>query len=129
MMAMLPDYFKTHFRTPTPVTNWPAEFAIVSAYATTGEKWRDDANREADQRLEQELIQRGDWFVRITGYSPKTGHAEPSWAINMQFGEACDLGLRYKQDAIYYVKDDALSVSYCNERRELISVGDFRSRL
>jgi hypothetical protein len=128
-MAMLPGYFKTHFRTPTPVADWPTEFAIVSAYATTGEKWEDHVNQEADRRLEQELKQRGDWFVRITGYSPKTGHAEPSWAVSMPFAEACELGLHFKQDAIYYVTGDSLSVSYCDSRRALVSVGEFRSRL
>lgn len=128
-MAMLPSYLKTHFRTPAPVASWPEEFAIVSAYATTGETWEDQVNQEADRRLEQELKQRGDWFVRITGYSPKTGHAEPSWAISMPFAEACELGLRFKQDAIYYVTGDALYVSYCDARRALVLVGEFRSRL
>jgi hypothetical protein len=128
-MAMLPDYFKTHFRTPAAVTDWPAEFAIVSAYATTGEKWADHVNQGADRRLEQELKQRGDWFVRISGYSPKTGHTEPSWAVSMPFAEACELGQLFKQDAIYYVTGNALSVSYCDKRRALVLVGEFRSRL
>ena len=34
-----PVYFETHFRSPQPVTDWPSEFVIVTAYATTGERW------------------------------------------------------------------------------------------
>lgn len=125
----MPDwYFETQFQLAAPVTDWPAEFVILSAYTTTGEQWSDEVILEADQRLEQELKQRGGWFVRITGYSPHDGHAEPGWALVMPFDEACDLGLRYKQDAIYCVKGDALSVTYCDARRALVPVGEFRSR-
>ena len=40
---------------------------------------------------------------RITGYDPATGHAEPGWAIEIGFDEAVDLGLRFQQDAIFWV--------------------------
>lgn len=126
--AMPEWYFETQFRLEAPVTNWPDEFVILSAYTTTGEHWPEEMILEADQRLERELKQRGGWFVRITGYSPHDGHAEPGWALVMPFDEACDLGLRYKQDAIYCVKGDALSVTYCDARRALVPVGEFRAR-
>jgi hypothetical protein len=128
-MTMPAEYFETRFRLETPVLHWPKEFVIVSAYPTTGECWSDDVILEADQRLERELKQHYDWLVRITGYSPTTGHAEPSWAFVMPLSAACDLGLRYKQDAIYHIKGDVLSVTYCDGRRKLVTVGVFRSRL
>lgn len=128
-MTMPAEYFETHFRLETSGLHWPTEFVIVSAHHTTGEQWPYEVNQTADQRLEQELKQHYDWMVRITGYSPTTGHAEPGWAFVMQLSAACDLGLRYKQDAIYHVKGDLLSVTYCDERRELVPVGEFRSRL
>ena len=125
----MPDwYFETQFLLEAPIRDWPDEFVILSAYTTTGEQWSAEVILEADQRLQRELTQRGGWFVRITGYSPHDGHAEPGWALVMPFNEACDLGLRYKQDAIYCVKGDALSVTYCDARRALVSVGEFRSR-
>ena len=122
-------YFETRFFLEAPIKNWPDEFVILSAYTTTGEQWSDEVILAADQRLEQDLKQRGEWFLRITGYSPHDGHAEPGWAVVMPFDTACDLGLRYKQDAIYCVKGDALSVTYCDARRALVAVGEFRSRL
>ena len=124
-----PAYFETHFRLPAPVIGWPPEFVIVTAYATTGERWTSGENEAADRRLAAELRELGVWAARITGYSPQTGHAEPGWAADMAFDDACDLGLRYRQDAIFHVFGDTLSVSHCDNRRRLVTLGLFRERL
>jgi hypothetical protein len=124
-----PNYFETHFRTPAPIPDWPPEFVIITAHATTGQRWTTAENESADRRLTEELQRRGAWFARITGYSPRTGHAEPGWAVVLPFDEACDLGLRYRQDAIYHVSGDTLSVSSCDGRRKLVTVGPFRERV
>jgi hypothetical protein len=125
---MHPAYFETRFRTPVPVDDWPPSFVIVSAHATTGESWSDEENARADARLEAEVATAG-WHQRITGYSPATGHAEPGWAVVLPFDEACDLGLRFRQDAIYLVRSGELLVSHCDERRALVRVGGFDERL
>lgn len=125
------EYFETHFRVgfATSDESWMAEFSIISAYATTGERWSDEQNGVADQKLEEELRRRAVWLRRVVGYSPMSSHAEPSWAAAVPFEEACKLGLQFKQDAIYHVMGDALSVSYCDDRRQLVTVGGFRDRL
>src|SRR6266436_10353579 len=71
---MEPGYFETRFRTSQPVTDWPSEFVILSAFATTGESWTPHQNQRADYRLASELRMRGGWFVRIFGYSPSGRH-------------------------------------------------------
>lgn len=128
---MHPAYFETRFHTPSPVPSWPDAFAIVTAHATTGESWPAGENERADVRLEEEL--RGDlglgWCQRITGYSPTTGHAEPGWAVVLSFHGACDLGERFRQDAVYLVVAGDLFVSYCDERRARVRVGSFSERL
>ena len=126
---MNPVYFETHFRTSAPAPDWPPEFVIVTAYATTGERWTSAENEAADRRLTAELRQLRVWTARITGYSPRTGHAEPGWAADIPFDAACDLGLRYQQDAIFHVCGDALSVSHCDHRRRLVALGPYRERL
>ena len=111
---------------------WPRRFVILTAYATTGTSWSEAENEDADRRLEAALRARvgEDGKVRrITGFSPTTGHAEPGWAARLPFEEACDLGARFRQDALYVVRDDGLFVSYCDERRALVPVGSFRERL
>lgn len=124
---MHPDYFETRFRTPATVPSWPEAFAVITAYATTGESWTESENRRADLRLRAELG--GVWRERITGYSATTGHAEPGWAVDLRFDEACDLGARFLQDAIYWVRSGELFVSRCDERRSLERVGSFLERL
>lgn len=126
---MIPDYFETRFFYPGPPNDFGGEFGIISAYATTGETWTDDRNLEADSQLEKYLNQRATCVSRITGYSPSTEHKEPSWLADVAFEEACDIGLEYLQDAIYYVSFGKLYVSYCDGRREMFEVGSFESRV
>ena len=102
---------------------------IITAYPTTGETWDPSKIEEADQKIEEELKFRKTWIIRIEGYSPETGHAEPGWGTTMPIDEACEIGLRYRQDAIFHVKNDLLSVTYCDERRELVNIGSFEVRL
>jgi hypothetical protein len=126
---MDPVYFETRFRTNQSVTDWPSEFVIISAFATTGESWTPHQNEQADRRLASELRMRGGWLVRIFGYSPTSGHTEPSWAVDLPLNEGCNIGQRFLQDAIYHVRNDELSVMSCNEQRVLTRVGSFRHRL
>jgi hypothetical protein len=102
---------------------------IVSAYATTGERWTDAQNERADRALHGELTARDVWTQRITGFSPDTGHAEPSWATELSLAEARDLGRRFRQDAIYHVLGDRLSVTRCDPPGPVVAVGEFRVRL
>lgn len=126
---MHPAYFRTRFRVEAPPPAWPERFVILSAYATTGERWSDEQNADADERLRHELAETGRWMHRVTGYDPDGAHAEPSWAAELPFDEACDAGTRYLQDAIYMVDGDRLYVSYCDGRRGLVAVGGFRERV
>lgn len=126
---MSPAYFETHFQQEGSDADWPRHFAIVTAYNTTGKTWSPKRNSAADTDLAAELAAMGIWRRRITGYSPSTGHAEPGWAVELSLNNACDLGLRYKQDAIYYVTGDELWVTFCDDRRQRVRVGGFAARL
>ena len=85
-------YSETRFRLTGELAERPNEFVILSAYATTGHTWLAQQNVIADRRLEAELRTRGGWLLRIEGYSPSTGHAEPSWATGMTLKEALEVG-------------------------------------
>ena len=126
---MYPAYFETLFDAHGFFGEWPAQFAIVTAWATTGTSLSEAANDEADRELELELQRRGSWRQRMTGYSPTTGHAEPGWAVELPFDDACELGQLFLQDAIYFVDADHLYVSHCDERRRRIHIGEFLCRL
>jgi hypothetical protein len=124
-----PSYFETHFRQEKQFSDWPETFAIITAFATTGETWTAEQNKFADEALENDLRMSGQWHQRLTGYSPATGHVETGWAVEMALPDACDLGLRYLQDAIYFVSGDELAVILCAQPRESILIGSFRERL
>ncbi len=99
--SLHPAYFNIAFRTEQPVAEWPERFVIITAYATTGETWSDERNQEADQRLHRELLQRGCTPIRIIGYDPDSGHAEPGWAVVLAVVEALEVGRDFRQDAIF----------------------------
>ena len=63
-------YFVTHFRCPELPESWPDEFAVITAYATTGESWTAEENEEADRHLKEALEATALSPIRITGYSP-----------------------------------------------------------
>jgi len=122
-------YFEIRFRPDCAISEWPSSFAIVTAHATTGQHWTDSQNHAADKQLRRELEALDIWLRRLIGYSPSTGHAEPGWAAELSFDVACDIGLRFQQDAVYFVEADQLFVSHCDDCRRLIHVGEFRSRV
>jgi hypothetical protein len=123
-----PAYFKVRFRGPWPDRRHPDEFAIISAFATTGETWSDERNRAADLELENELRNSGSWMRRLTGYDPETGHAEPGWAVGIDYENAQELGLRFHQDAIFLVSGNRVWVSTCGVDRCRAEIGAFDER-
>jgi hypothetical protein len=127
--GMQPAYAETLFRVKEGGEDCPQDFAIITAYATTGEEWSTAENQAADRALHADLDNASSWLRRATGYSPTTHHEEPGWATAMSFDTACDIGRVYKQDAIYYVKQDKLFVSYCDKRRSCIEIGSFSERV
>jgi N-formylglutamate amidohydrolase len=129
MHQLHPAYFTIAFRTEAPQEHWPDQFVIITAYATTGETWSDERNTEADQRLHAELLLRGCTPLRITGYDPATGHAEPGWAVELPMEEALVVGRAYLQDAIFAVRGDALAVVPCNSLPTQHAIGHFRERV
>lgn len=125
---MSPVYFDTHFKLGLPLQALPDSFAIITALATTGEVWSDQQNKAANESLRAELESAGVLLGPITGYSRVTNHAEPGFAASVGFEEACKLGAKYKQDAIYYVSGGTLFVSHCDHRRSLNPVTRFAER-
>jgi hypothetical protein len=126
---MQTNYFDTHFKLDLPNEELPEEFGIVTAYQTTGKTWSEERNQQATDKLQAELKMGGELLGTATGYSPRTGHAEPGFAALLSFEQACDLGLRYEQDAIYFISGGTLFVSHCDHRRALKPVSRFQDRV
>ena len=127
--AMTPIYFETRFKIGLPLAALPDSFAIITAYATTGEVWTAEDNKAANEALRTELEHGGQLIGTITGYSPVTQHAEPGFAAAVSFEEACEIGARFRQDAIYDVSSSTLFVSHCDHRRNLKPITQFSKRV
>lgn len=124
-----PAYFQVRFRSPYLPVAWPTSFAIITAWATTGEQWSAAENEAADLRLQASLRALGRWHWRVTGYSPLDGHAEEGWAVALPLESAREIGREFHQDAIYWVSGDQCWVIKCGAKSCLVPVGSFRERL
>ena len=129
MDSVNPLYLSTFLDLGVDWSEQREEFAIISGYATTGEKWPTERNQQADEQLHHRLVENGTWLRRVTGYAPDTGHNEPCWAIAISFDEACDIGEEFLQDAIYYVVGDDLFVSHCDSRRVKTPISKFSVKI
>jgi hypothetical protein len=127
-LSLHPAYFNTRFRVTDPTPAWPDSFVIITAYATTGEQWSDEENARADEALRRRLFELAGWVSRVTGYDPATGHSEPGWAVELDEATGVGLGQEFRQDAIYRVESDQLTVVSC-AGKGVAGVGRFRERV
>ncbi len=127
-MSLHPAYFDTRFRVSEPTPVWPDSFVIITAYATTGEQWSDEENARADEALRRRLVELAGWISRVTGYDPATGHSEHGWAVEIDEVTGVGLGREFRQDAIFRVAGDRLTVVSC-VGKGVAAVGGFRERV
>ena len=99
---------------PLPA-DWPADFAIITAYDPEGRAASPAANQLADAGLADELGAAGYRLHRITGGSADGVHLEPGWGVPLGLPGAVEMGLRYRQVAVFYVRGGALTLVDCTE--------------
>ncbi|MEB3298743.1 MAG: DUF3293 domain-containing protein [Candidatus Sericytochromatia bacterium] len=126
-----PDAYRhTIFRGPGATPPFPESFAIVTAWATTGEVWPVERNLDASGALESRLQGLGLPHLPLTGEAPDGTHIEPSWRVETSMTQAVALGLEFLQHAIYWVHEDRLYVVLCApDRPEPWLIGRWREQL
>lgn len=130
MNTFYPAYFKTRFYAEKGPNKFPNNGVILSAFATTGQVWSSEKNRQADLDLEGLLRTFPNKYLwRLIGYSPDDQHAEPSWLIDLDCQIACEIGLRFEQDALYRIEEGELLVVRCNDAADRARVGRFDQRI
>jgi hypothetical protein len=128
MTAQLPThYFQRTFSSAHRITHWPIHFAIIIAPTQSTSPTR-DLDKVYTEDLHTYLKENFSWFRFMAVTDPDNQASTPCWAVNSEWQQACEIGLSYGLEAIYFVSDNTLSVSYCDERRKPIFVDAFLNR-
>jgi len=112
--------------TPLPA-DWPADFAIITAYDPDGLSTTAERNLAADVALEAELRAAGYRLHRITGGSADGVHLEPGWGVPIGLPGAVEFGRRYRQVAIFAVREGRLALVDCEDGSAVDLGRDFRA--
>jgi hypothetical protein len=99
---------------PLPA-DWPADFAIITAYDPEGRTVAPELNRYADETLESELTAAGYRLHRITGGSADGVHLEPGWGVPIGLPGAVEFGRRFRQLAVFAVRAGRLALVDCSD--------------
>ena len=97
---------------PLPA-DWPADFAIVTAYEPEGRLVSLAENVAADDLLAAELRAAGHRLHRIAGGSADGRHQEPGWAVPIGLPGAVEYGRRYRQLAVFLIQGGGLKLVDC----------------
>lgn len=125
---ILPEYLETVFYGPTPASDWPLDFHIITAF-NPKRTLSEPQNHAADTRLRTQLEQEQIAHFRITGCSADLAHQEASWAIvGISLERAIEIGRHYVQNAIFEVLNGEAFVVSC-DTLERKSIGRFQDRL
>jgi len=111
---------------PLPV-DWPADFAVITAYDPDGLPATPEANLAVDAALEAELRAAGYRLHRITGGSADGVHLEPGWGAPIGLPGAVEFGRRYRQVAIFAVRAGRLALVDCEDGSAEDLGRDFRA--
>lgn len=103
------------FRCAPLPADWPADFAIITAYDPDGLPTAAELNRAADEALESELRAAGYRLHRIAGGSADGAHREPGWGVPIGLPGAVEYGRRYRQLAVFCIQGGGLKLVACSD--------------
>jgi len=102
---------------PVERAQWSQEtIHVITAWNPGTERRVQEANDKANERLHQDLVDRGLSPCRAVGKDPNSDYFEDSWAIiGLSDQEARDIGASFNQVAIFRVSDGEQTVIACTE--------------
>ncbi len=110
------DLFKRAvFRGESLPADWPTDFTVITACDPEGRAASPADNVAADAMLKAELQTAGFRLHRLTGGSADGVHLEPGWGVPIGLPGAVELGRRYRQVAVFYVRAGALTLVDCED--------------
>ena len=115
------------FRCEPLPADWPADFAIITAYDPDGLPTTAEQNHAVDAALESDLRAAGYRLHRITGGSADGVHLEPGWGVPIGLPGAVEFGRRYRQVAVFAVRAGRLALVDCEDGSAEDLGRDFRA--
>lgn len=110
---MKEEYHQTQFITVPANPALPPVFFIITAHNPCGEVAPDHQNDENNARLLED-IHASNWnFFQVIGKCED--HAEAGFGVECTRTEAIALGNKFRQDAIYEIRDDQVILVDCKE--------------
>ena len=89
---------------------------VLTAWNPGTERLVQEENDKANERLHQDLVDRGLSPYRAMGKDPNSDYFEDSWAvIGLSDQEARDIGASFNQVAVFRVSDGEQTVIACTE--------------
>lgn len=127
-MTLWELYQNTVFLMPQPLSK-RLDFAVITAHNPEGKVLTEAANQKRDLLLQSELITKGYKNQPLWGCSADLKHKERSWAVVMDKPSATTLGIRLKQNAIFWVSHDELYLLPCLMQENACHLGRFSERI
>lgn len=89
-------------------------FHVITAWNAGDERPGREANDRANEALRADLVAAGCAPVPAIGSDPASDHAEESWAVTgLSDADACAIGRKYGQWAVFRIDADAQTVVGC----------------
>ncbi|MBE7216679.1 DUF3293 domain-containing protein [Shewanella benthica] len=108
-------------------------FAIITAHNPKGQILTSCQNRLLDRQLLLAIEKFNRPYRAVVGASRDRTHMEKSWAVAIDKLSAAHLGLKFKQNAIYFVDNKQLTLVPClfsqADYQEELIIGDFSKRV
>ena len=120
------NYYKTVFILHENPAKWPSNFAIITAENPMDQSMTETENKERTGRLLKHIgkLKHG----CLTGSSRNLLHQEKSFSVKVDFDEAINIGNKFEQRAIYYIRNGTLLLVDCSNR-EFFELGNFEERI
>ncbi|WP_375751304.1 DUF3293 domain-containing protein [Vibrio sp. HN007] len=93
------------------------EFAIITAWNPFSKPVSYNDNRQKNFHLECEILKQN--YEKLLVGDINKEWTEESFAVEMSLDEAVELGIKYEQNAIYYVRSDNVYLVSCIDEQKV----------
>jgi hypothetical protein len=125
---MNPEFLNAYFRIPEEPVMIPQEFVIVTAFNPDGVVQEEVMNQSLDSDLAACLHRHALSHWRVIGGSHDLAHSEPGYGIETSLANGIEIGLQFRQVAVFWVQRGDIYVVDCSTRQQM-SVGKWQSRI